>query len=62
MSSTKQHTALWLRDEKKEFEKRAALTPTTAKKLLDAGFDVSVEKDGQRIFEDAEYEKWVFLC
>ena len=29
---------LWLRCEKKELEHRAALTPTTAKKLIDAGF------------------------
>jgi len=47
---------LWLRCEKKEFERRAALTPTTAKKLIDAGFDISVERDEQRIFNDAEYE------
>lgn len=47
---------LWLRCEKKEFERRAALTPTTAKKLLDAGFDITVERDEQRIFDDAEYE------
>ncbi|KAF8756019.1 Formate glycerate dehydrogenase catalytic domain-like protein [Rhizoctonia solani] len=32
----------WLRCEKKEFERRAALTPTTAKKLIDAGFDITV--------------------
>lgn len=48
--------SLWLRCEKKEFERRAALTPTTAKKLIDAGFDISVERDEQRIFDDAEYE------
>jgi len=48
---------LWLRCEKKEFERRAALTPTTAKKLLDAGFEISVERDPQRIFDDEEYEK-----
>jgi len=47
---------LWLRCEKKEFERRAALTPTTAKKLLDAGFDITVERDEQRIFDDSEYE------
>jgi hypothetical protein len=41
---------------KKEFERRAALTPTTAKKLLDAGFDIFVERDEQRIFNDSEYE------
>lgn len=47
---------LWLRCEKREFERRAALTPTTAKKLLDAGFEIFVEKDEQRIFDDSEYE------
>lgn len=47
---------LWLRCEKKEFERRAALTPTTAKKLIDAGFDINVERDEQRIFDDSEYE------
>lgn len=60
---------LWLRCEKKEFERRAALTPNTSKKLIDAGFDVYVEKDDQRIFDDSEYEKsvtslllsWVFF-
>jgi saccharopine dehydrogenase (NAD+, L-lysine-forming) len=46
----------WLRCEKKEFERRSALTPTTAKKLIDAGFEIFVEKDEQRIFEDSEFE------
>jgi saccharopine dehydrogenase (NAD+, L-lysine-forming) len=48
---------LWLRCEKKEFEQRAALTPTTSKKLIDAGFEIYVERDEQRVFEDSEYEK-----
>ncbi|KAH9944521.1 saccharopine dehydrogenase [Epithele typhae] len=47
---------LWLRCEKKEFERRTAITPTTAKKLIDAGFEISVERDSQRIFKDEEYE------
>ncbi|KAF8807586.1 saccharopine dehydrogenase [Phlegmacium glaucopus] len=47
---------LWLRCEKKEFERRAALTPTTSKKLIEAGFDIFVERDNQRIFDDSEYE------
>ncbi|GAA5844678.1 hypothetical protein JCM5353_001497 [Sporobolomyces roseus] len=47
---------LWLRCETKEFEHRAALTPVTAKKLIDAGFTISVERDPQRIFDDKEYE------
>ncbi|KAJ7169607.1 hypothetical protein C8R46DRAFT_895772 [Mycena filopes] len=48
--------SLWLRCETKPFERRAALTPTTAQKLLDAGFEISVERDEQRIFNDSEYE------
>ncbi|RPD63103.1 saccharopine dehydrogenase [Lentinus tigrinus ALCF2SS1-6] len=47
---------LWLRCEKKEFERRTAITPTTAKKLIDAGFEIFVERDDQRIFRDHEYE------
>ena len=47
---------LWLRCEKKEFERRTAITPTTAKKLIDAGFEIFVERDNQRIFRDEEYE------
>ncbi|KAH8110648.1 saccharopine dehydrogenase [Phellopilus nigrolimitatus] len=49
---------LWLRAEKKAHERRAALTPTTARALIDAGFEIFVERDdGGRIFDDAEYEK-----
>ncbi len=48
---------LWLRCEKKEFERRAALSPSVAKKLIDAGFKIFVERDEQRIFDDSEYEK-----
>ncbi|EGN93696.1 hypothetical protein SERLA73DRAFT_189423 [Serpula lacrymans var. lacrymans S7.3] len=48
--------SLWLRCEKKEFERRSALTPTTAKKLIDADFDITVERDEQRIFADSEFE------
>ncbi|KAJ7089169.1 saccharopine dehydrogenase [Mycena belliarum] len=49
-------SCLWLRCETKEFERRTALTPTAAKRLLDAGFDIVVERDEQRIFADSEYE------
>ena len=48
----------WLRCEKKPFEHRAALTPTTARKLIDAGFKVYVERDQQRIFDDSEYQAY----
>lgn len=33
------------------------MTPTTSKKLIDAGFEIIVERDEQRIFDDSEYEK-----
>ena len=47
----------WLRCETKEFEQRAALTPTTAKRLIDEGnFEIHVERDEQRVFDDSEYE------
>jgi saccharopine dehydrogenase (NAD+, L-lysine forming) len=49
-------SALWLRCEKKEHERRAALSPAAVGKLIDAGFDVIVEQDQQRIFSDAEYK------
>jgi hypothetical protein len=49
--------SLWLRCEKKEFERRAALTPKIAQKLIEAGFQISVERDKQRIFDDEEFEK-----
>lgn len=48
----------WLRCEKKPFEHRAALTPTTARNLIESGFKVYVERDHQRIFDDSEYEKY----
>lgn len=50
---------LWLRCETKEFEKRAALTPATTKELIEKGFDITVERDPQRIFDDEEYAKLV---
>ncbi|KAL7268369.1 Saccharopine dehydrogenase [Rhizina undulata] len=50
-------TVLHLRAESKPLEHRSALTPTTAKALLDAGYEVRVERSTQRIFEDEEFEK-----
>ncbi|RDW92113.1 saccharopine dehydrogenase-3 [Coleophoma crateriformis] len=35
----------------------SALTPTTTKALIDAGYKVNVERSPQRIFDDEEYEK-----
>lgn len=49
--------AIHLRAETKPLEARAALTPTTAKKLLDAGFEVYVEESKQSFFDASEYQK-----
>ncbi|KAJ5362633.1 hypothetical protein N7541_003477 [Penicillium brevicompactum] len=48
---------IWLRAETKPAEARSALTPTTCKALIDAGYDVTVERSTQRIFEDEEFAK-----
>jgi len=47
---------LWLRCERKAFERRSALSPSTCKKLIAGGYFISVERDEQRIFDDKEYE------
>ncbi|KAJ5094103.1 Saccharopine dehydrogenase [Penicillium angulare] len=46
---------IWLRAETKPAEARSALTPTTCKALMDAGYDVTVERSTQRIFDDEEF-------
>lgn len=48
---------LWLRHETKPFEQRTVLTPANAKKLIDAGFQIFVEKSAIRAFADADYAK-----
>ncbi|EIW73617.1 hypothetical protein TREMEDRAFT_37417 [Tremella mesenterica DSM 1558] len=55
-SETQPRQPIWLRCEKKPFEHRSALTPTTAKELIENNFHVYVERDPQRIFDDAEFE------
>jgi len=47
---------LHLRAETKPLEHRSALTPSTTKALVQAGYTVNVERDEQRIFDDAEFE------
>ncbi|EGV65113.1 Saccharopine dehydrogenase [Yamadazyma tenuis] len=44
-----------LRAETKPLEARAALTPSTTKALIDAGFKVYVEESDQSTFDSAEY-------
>ncbi|KAJ2904520.1 hypothetical protein MKZ38_007852 [Zalerion maritima] len=50
-------TTIHLRAECKPLEHRSALTPTTAKELIDAGYTVNVERSPERIFDDEEFEK-----
>lgn len=50
--------AIHLRAETKPLEARAALTPTTAKQLIDAGFEVFVEESDQSFFDSSEYAKF----
>jgi len=50
-------TTLHLRSESKALEHRSALTPTTAKALIDAGYTVNVERSPVRIFDDSDFEK-----
>jgi saccharopine dehydrogenase (NAD+, L-lysine forming) len=59
MATTK--TILHLRSEQKPLEHRSALTPTTTKALLEAGYEVHVERSPadpsrKRIYEDEEFE------
>jgi Alanine dehydrogenase/PNT, N-terminal domain len=54
-------TVLHLRSEQKPLEHRSCLTPTTAKALIEAGYQVEVEKSPtdpsrRRIFADEEFE------
>ena len=56
-AETSPRQPIWLRCEKKPFEHRSALTPTTARTLIDNNFEVFVERDPQRIFDDKEFEE-----
>lgn len=47
--------SIQLRAETKPLEARAALTPSTTKQLLDAGFKVYVEESSQSTFKSEEY-------
>lgn len=50
-------TSLHIRAETKPLEARAALTPSAAKQLIAAGFQVFVEKSTQSSFRAEEYEQ-----
>ncbi|KXT06244.1 hypothetical protein AC578_9182 [Pseudocercospora eumusae] len=49
-------TVLHFRAESKPLEHRSAVTPTIAKKLVEAGYEVHVERSQLSIFADSEYE------
>ncbi len=48
-------TSLWLRAETKPHERRTALTPKGAAALVNAGFEVTVERSGQSSFDAQDY-------
>lgn len=45
-----------MRGETKPLEHRSALTPSTTKALIDAGYVINVERSPVRIFDDNEFE------
>ncbi|KAI9660731.1 MAG: Saccharopine dehydrogenase [Alyxoria varia] len=49
-------TVLHLRSETKPLEHRSALTPSTVKALIDAGYVVNIERSPVRIFDDEEFQ------
>ncbi|KAJ1990696.1 Saccharopine dehydrogenase [Coemansia spiralis] len=55
MSAAPVTTHLWLREETKPMEHRAALSPEVCKQLLAQGFEITVERSKERIFADSEY-------
>ncbi|MCF7732525.1 MAG: saccharopine dehydrogenase [Akkermansiaceae bacterium] len=48
---------VWLRSETKTFERRTPLTPGCARELVAAGFEVTVERCDQRIYDDDAYQR-----
>jgi saccharopine dehydrogenase (NAD+, L-lysine-forming) len=53
---------IWLRAETKPLEERSALSPENAKKLIDHGFQLTVERSSQSIFDDREFEEIGCQC
>ena len=49
-------TTLHLRSECKPLEHRSALTPSTTRALVEAGYRVHVERSPLRIFDDEDFE------
>lgn len=53
---TMSSTTLHVRAETKPLEHRSAVTPAIAKQLVDAGYNVNVERSKLSIFDDDEYK------
>ena len=53
---------IWLRAETKPREQRRALSPEDARRIIDHGFDLTVERSSQAIFEDAEFTNLGCCC
>eukprot|EP01083_Nonionella_stella_P064295 167435_1 len=49
-------TLVWIRDEVKPGEERVALTPSDCSTMLQAGYEIAVERSTVRCFKDPEYE------
>ena len=47
---------IWLRAETKKNESRSVLAPQDVECLIDAGFQVTVERSRQRIFKDSDFQ------
>ncbi len=50
-------TSILRKEHKNQWEKRAAITPESAKKLSDLGYSLDVETSDIRIFKDDEYQQ-----
>ena len=48
---------IWLRAESKPLERRVALAPAAARELVAAGFTMSVEECGNRVFDIRDYQE-----
>src|SRR6476619_6186284 len=55
MISSMHRTRLWIRAEARETERRAPVVPADVPRLVDAGFEVTVEESPQRVFAAEEY-------
>ncbi|MGI9350710.1 MAG: saccharopine dehydrogenase [Rhizobiaceae bacterium] len=49
-------THIWVRAEQREFEQRVGISPDGIRKLVDAGFEVTVEESSSRAIEIASYK------